>query len=146
MAIRCDVLFDLPNQRNREKPSLDVLPFSPGDVTAGSEDELQAVVIGSSENCDLPITIRNSRFFRNIARRSASGEAPQRTLNDLQSFLNDSRDVWENSWVRFPARRLAANTSQLCVKACPRRSSRNAALHASGHAQSGWPPAPPLFQ
>ena len=109
MAIRCDVLFDLPNQRNREKPSLDVLPFSPGDVTAGSEDELQAVVIGSSENCDLPITIRNSRFFRNIARRSASGEAPQRTLNDLQSFLNDSRDVWENSWVRFPARRLSAH-------------------------------------
>jgi len=108
MAVRCDVLLDLSDQRNAGNPSLDVLPFSPGDVTAGSEDELQAVVIGSSEKCDLPITIRNSRFFRNIARRSASGEAPQRTLNDLQSFLNDSREVWENSWVRFPARRLSA--------------------------------------
>src|SRR5271165_6921714 len=109
MAVRCDVLFDLPDQRSRGNPSLDVLPFSPGDVTAGSEDELQAVVIGSSETCDLPVTIRNSRFFRNIARRSASGEAPQRTINDLQLFLNDSRNVWENSWVRFPARRLSAH-------------------------------------
>src|SRR3974390_3544643 len=98
MAIGCKVLLDLPSRRNRGKLSLDVLPFGPGDVTAGSEDELQAAVIGSAEACDLPITIRSSRFFRNIARRSSSGEAPLRTLNDLQSFLSDSRDVWENSW------------------------------------------------
>jgi hypothetical protein len=109
MAVRCDVLFDLPGQRDRRNLALDVLPFSAGDVTAGSEDELQAVVIGGSETCDLPITIRNSRFFRNIARRSASGVAPERTLNDLQLFLNDSRNVWENSWVRFPARKLSTH-------------------------------------
>jgi hypothetical protein len=106
MAIRSDVVFDLPSQRCRTTFTLGGLPFGPGDVTAGSEDELQAVVVGRPECCDLPITIRNSRFFRNIARRSASGEAPQKTLLDLQSFLSDSENVWENSWVRFPARRL----------------------------------------
>jgi hypothetical protein len=109
MAIGCDVHFEQPGQRNIEKLSLETLPFGPGDVTAGSEDELQAVVIGGADTCDLPISIRNSRFFRNIARRSASGEAPHKTLNDLQLFLDDSRDVWENSWVRLPSRKLSAH-------------------------------------
>jgi hypothetical protein len=86
---------------------LDAMPFSPGDVTAGSEDELQAVVAGTSESCDLPITIRESRFFRNIARRISSGEAPRQTYNELQEFLNDSEGVWENSWIRFPECKLS---------------------------------------
>ena len=86
---------------------LDQLPFTAQDATAGSEDELQAVVVGSSTNCDLPLTIRESRFLRNIARRSASGESPRRTLSEVESFLNDTRGVWENSWVRFPESRLS---------------------------------------
>jgi hypothetical protein len=107
MAIRSDVLFDLPSQLYTASFELEVLPFSPGDVTAGSEDELQAAVVGRPEACDLPITIRDSRFLRNIARRSASGEAPHRTLLDLQAFLSDSENVWENSWVRLPLRSLS---------------------------------------
>jgi hypothetical protein len=86
---------------------VDQLPFVGRDSTAGSEDELQAVVAGSSEHCDLPLTIRESRFFQNIARRSTSGEAPRRTLLDLEAFLNDTCNVWENSWVRFPESRLS---------------------------------------
>src|SRR6516165_6738210 len=107
MAIREEVLARPPGNRCKDKLLLDGLPFSPGDVTAGSEDELQAVVVGSSDACDLPITIRESRFLKNIARRSSSGEAPQKTYFELQEFLSDSEQVWENSWIRFPERRLS---------------------------------------
>ncbi len=86
---------------------IDQLPFTSHDATAGSEDELQAVVVGSAAACDLPLSLRESRFFRNIARRSASGEAPAKTLSELQAFLNDSHAVWENSWIRFPEARLS---------------------------------------
>jgi hypothetical protein len=78
-------------------------------VTAGSEDELQAVVVGNAAACDLPITIRDSRFLRNIARRSSSGEAPRENYLELQGFLSDSEEVWENSWIRFPERRLGTH-------------------------------------
>ncbi len=98
--------------RCRSKLLLDGLPFAPGDVTAGSEDELQAVVVGNSAACDLPITIRESRFLRNIARRSSSGEAPRKTYLELQEFLNDSSRLWENSWVRFPERKLSPHGAE----------------------------------
>jgi hypothetical protein len=53
------------------------------------------------------VSIRQSRFFQNIARRSASGEAPRRTLLEVEAFLDDTRGVWENSWVRFAESRLS---------------------------------------
>src|SRR5580704_11431532 len=86
--------------------SVDELPFVASDATAGSEDELQTVVVGQANDCDLPLTISESRFFRNIARRHASGEAPRSALLELEAFLSDSRGVWENSWIRFPESRL----------------------------------------
>lgn len=107
MATRDEVLARPPGYRCKDKLLLDGLPFSPGDVTAGSEDELQAVVVGNTAACDLPITIRDSRFLKNIARRSSSGEAPRKTYLELQEFLSDSEQVWENSWIRFPERRLS---------------------------------------
>lgn len=82
-------------------------PFAPGDVTAGSEDELQAVVLGRSECCDLPISVRESRFYSNLVRRISSGEAPRQNHLELEKFLNDSGEVWENSWVRFPEDKLS---------------------------------------
>ncbi len=85
------------------------LPFGPGDVTAGSEDELQAVVAGESQCCDLPATIRESKFYRNLAKRISSGEAPRQTYLEIEEFLNDPAEVWENSWIRFPERRLSAH-------------------------------------
>ena len=107
MAIREEVLASPPGHRCKSTLLLDGLPFAPGDITAGSEDELQAVVVGNAAACDLPISIRDSRFLKNIARRSSSGEAPRSTYLELQEFLNDHGQVWENSWIRFPERRLS---------------------------------------
>lgn len=108
-TIRTEDLLESLGAQNRARIPLDELPFTAHDATAGSEDELQAVVIGSSGSCDLPLSIRESRFLQNIARRSASGEAPHRTLAEVEAFLDDSRGVWENSWIRFPEARLSAN-------------------------------------
>lgn len=78
------------------------LPFSLNDVTAGSENELQAVVVGNREHVDLPLFIEQSNYFANIQRRAAAGETPRRVVADLEQFLADNPSrVWENSWVRF---------------------------------------------
>ena len=136
MAIRNEVLASPPGYRCKSKLLLDGLPFAPGDVTAGSEDELQAVVVGSAAACDLPITIRDSRFLKNIARRSSSGEAPRKTYLEVQHFLSDTEQTWETSWVRFRARRLSGGScgthtkpelsvcSPLCTRSLCRRRDR----------------------
>lgn len=80
------------------------LPFSLDDVTAGVENELQTAVIGEKGDVDLPMTIGNSRYYRNLLRRAESGDMPRSTVSKLEKYLNDnSGDIWENSWVRFPA-------------------------------------------
>ncbi len=87
---------------------LDTLPFSRHDATAGSEAELQAVVAGRKEDVDLPLTIEQSNYFANIMKRAAAGETPKSLITDLERFLNDNpENVWENSWVRFPRRKLS---------------------------------------
>jgi hypothetical protein len=112
-TIRSEGLLESIGLQELTHLAVDELPFAAGDATAGSEDELQAVVAGRSSDCDLPLTIRESRFFRNIAHRHASGEAPRRTLLELEAFLNDSRGVWENSWIRFSESRLSAYALQV---------------------------------
>ncbi len=112
-TIRSEVLLESIGLQELTHLSVDELPFAAGDATAGSEDELQAVVAGRPSDCDLPLTIRESRFFRNIARRRASGEAPRGTLLELEDFLNDNCGVWENSWIRFPQSRLSAHALQV---------------------------------
>jgi hypothetical protein len=93
---------------------LDSLPFSRHDATAGSETELQAVVAGRKEDVDLPLTIESSNYFANILKRAAAGETPKSLINDLERFLNDNpANVWENSWVRFPRRKLSPFASQV---------------------------------
>ena len=90
------------------------LPFSVGDVTAGSESELQAVVAGDRRQVDLPLIIEQSNYFANMMKRAASGETSHRAVADLERFLADnSSNVWENSWVRFPLKRLSAYTRQV---------------------------------
>ncbi len=106
-TIRAEASLEWLDLQDGKNIALDQLPFVAQDATAGSEDELHAVVMGRSGDCDLPLSIRESRFFYNIARRSASGEAPRRTLLELEAFLNDTRGVWENSWIRFPESRLS---------------------------------------
>ena len=83
------------------------LPFSVSDITAGSESELQAVVIGAKDTVDLPVTIEQSNYYANIARRIATGDTPRRAIIELERYLNENPEgVWENSWVRFPERLL----------------------------------------
>ena len=88
---------------------VEALPFSLHDTTAGSETELQAAVAGNRETVDLPITIQESNYFANIRKRAGTGDTAQRAVTDLERFLDSNReDVWENSWVRFPAEKLSA--------------------------------------
>src|SRR5215813_12055134 len=90
------------------------LPFTSGDVTAGTENELQALVIGKRNTVDLPITIERSKYYANILRRVAAGEAPTELIRELQNFLsNNQEQVWENSWVRFPRKYLSAFANEL---------------------------------
>ena len=112
-AARSEAWLESPGLLDLAHLPLDELPFGICDATAGCEDELQAVVAGQASACDLPLSVRESRFFRNIARRSASGEAPRRTLTELEAFLNDTCGVWENSWIRFPEARLSKCALQL---------------------------------
>ena len=87
---------------------IDSLPFSRHDATAGSESELQVAVAGRKEDVDLPITIEQSNYYANILKRAVAGETPKRLVSDLERFLgNNPENVWENSWVRFPRRRLS---------------------------------------
>ncbi len=79
------------------------IPFGINDVTAGSETELQAAVLGTKDHVDLPIRIRESNYFANIVRRAASGDTSTRAITDLEEYLNNNpENIWENSWVRFP--------------------------------------------
>jgi hypothetical protein len=57
-TIRTDALYESLGLQRAALIPLDQLPFTRLDATAGSEDELQAVVIGSPEHCDLPLSIR----------------------------------------------------------------------------------------
>ncbi|WP_298273327.1 hypothetical protein [Geobacter sp.] len=84
------------------------LPFSLGDTTAGTENELQAAVAGRRDAVDLPLTIEQSDYLANITRRAAAGETSRRAVSELERFITDNREgVWENSWVRFPRRALS---------------------------------------
>jgi hypothetical protein len=99
---RAGVLFD------SDKPLIDTLPFAGSDTTCGSETELQVAVAGRREDVDLAITIEQSNFFANILKRAEAGETPRSLIADLERFLGSNTDnVWENSWVRFPRRRLS---------------------------------------
>jgi hypothetical protein len=109
MLIRTEATTKPSPKELIESLMLHELPFRPGDVTAGSEDELQAVVAGKSQFCDLPVTICESKFYRNLVKRISSGEAPRQTYLEIEEFLNDSAEVWENSWIRFPEHRLSAH-------------------------------------
>lgn len=94
---------------NWNESLLDFLPFGPDDATAGSESELQVAVMGSPESVDLPLRIRESSFYQNVARRTAAGDTSSHTLLELERYLQAGTDaVWENSWVRFPLNRLNA--------------------------------------
>lgn len=83
------------------------LPFAFRDTTAGTENEFQAVVLGKKENIDLAITIEESNYYKNILRRTASGDMSRKKVVGLEKYLDEKRNrIWENSWVRFPRKSL----------------------------------------
>ncbi|MEA3437458.1 MAG: hypothetical protein U9R43_13395 [Thermodesulfobacteriota bacterium] len=83
------------------------LPFFTDDITAGTENELMAVVTGNNQQVDLPLTIRESRFYNNYKKSVNTGDAPRRGIADIDEFIEENTSLtWENSWVRFSAHRL----------------------------------------
>jgi cell division septum initiation protein DivIVA len=83
------------------------LPFAPGDATAGSESEMQTVVLGKRTEVDLPLVIEQSNYLTNIRKRAKSGDTSAKIMTDLDQYLNaNSEGIWENSWVRFPRKKL----------------------------------------
>jgi len=111
---------------------LESLPFCTGDTTGGTETELQAVVAGARDQTDLPLTIEQSDYFANIAKRAAAGDSPRRLITDLERYLAGNKEnVWENSWVRFPVGRLSPFARKvfeddlLCDKKNPRAGRRS---------------------
>jgi hypothetical protein len=88
--------------------SIQALPFSLHDTTAGVENELQAVVAGSRDTVDLPRFIQESNYYKNILRRGRTGDAPKSAATELAAYLEDNPEgIWENSWVRVPLRCLS---------------------------------------
>ena len=72
---------------------LDLLPFGPDDATAGSESELQVAVMGSPDCVDLPLRIRESSFYQNVARRTVAGDTSSHTLLELERYLEAGPDA-----------------------------------------------------
>src|SRR5262245_56249738 len=96
-----------------EEIDIESLPFSASDITAGSESELQTVVVGAKDSVDLPLQIERSNSYDKISRHIASAETPRRAGAAIERYLNDNREqVWENSWARFPRRLLSAFAQQ----------------------------------
>jgi len=89
-------------------------PFGVEDATAGVENELQGVVLGSVSHVDLPLTIRASNYFANIRKRRDARVISRGAITRLERYLQGNPEgVWENSWVRFPVRTLNALARQV---------------------------------
>ena len=103
------------------------LPFSTDDATFGCENEFQAVVMGKSNDVDLPITIRDSACYKNLLKRNERDGENHRKIAGFEAYLNSEgactskdkhisamdTDVWENSWVRFPRHLLNLYANQI---------------------------------
>lgn len=89
---------------------LDTLPFSVCDTTAGTENEIQAAVIGDREEVDLARTIERSDFYAHLHVQAARGRSAQKLYHELDGYLKNNPDnVWESSWVRVPRAGLNAH-------------------------------------
>ncbi|MBN2687787.1 MAG: hypothetical protein JXR85_06375 [Deltaproteobacteria bacterium] len=101
------------NGKSSEKV-VESMPFSLNDTTAGSENEFQVVVVGEKNDVDLPRAIENSTFYKNLLKRTKSGEAPKKIIMELDRYLNEnSSRVWENSWVDIPRSVLSSDANMI---------------------------------
>jgi hypothetical protein len=93
------------------------LPFTPGDATTGTENEIQAAVVGESSQVDLPMSVAASEVFENVCRMAQAGDTSPKLKEKLEAYLNRNADgLWENSWVRFPANRLSPYSRRVFEK------------------------------
>ncbi len=87
-----------------------ILPFSPEDATAGVENEFQTAVEGRAANCDLPLTISSSRYYKSLKKRVRSGEISRNTASGIDRYIStNTSGIWENSWVRIDIDRLGTH-------------------------------------
>lgn len=103
-------------KRDRQGMEINVstMPFSPEDVTVGSESEMQTVIKGKRTDVDLPLFIEQSNYLSNIRRRTKSGDAPAKTLMELERYLSsNNQDIWENSWVRIHLTKIGKLAEQI---------------------------------
>ena len=99
---------------SRSEVPLHRLPFNPEDLTIGTESEYQTAVLGDRGCVDLPRTIEESAYFANISRRVKAGDVARRSVTRLEEYLkNNSDDIWENSWLRFPLSKLNPATQKV---------------------------------
>jgi hypothetical protein len=90
------------------------LPFGPGDVTVGSENEWMAAVRGRPDQVDLPRAVAESNYIKNLMRRAAAGEASSRLVRAVNEYLSGNQSgLWENSWVCFPRARLSGYANRV---------------------------------
>jgi hypothetical protein len=62
----------------------------------------------------LPISIEESSYFGNVARRAASGDTSPKAISRVERWLEqNSEEIWENSWVRFPKRLISPRAQRL---------------------------------
>ncbi len=98
----------------RGASSAEIQPFIGSDSSAGMEYELQVAVEGQHNDVDLPITIKDSTYYRNIVKRTARGDLTPTCVETLDCFLyKNNTKVWENSWVRLNPERLSTWTKSL---------------------------------
>ena len=92
---------------------IESLPFGLNDVTAGSETELQAGVLGRRDKVDLPLTIEKSNYYANVIKGAESGDRSDAAVGNLEEYLHGNHEsVWDNSWVRFPLDKLSPLASE----------------------------------
>lgn len=84
------------------------LPFGVGDVTVGTENELQTAVRGEPSAVDLPRTIYDSDYYAESAAQAHRGPRARALHTELKRYLESPDRVWESSWVRFPLHALNA--------------------------------------
>lgn len=90
------------------------LPFCVNDTTAGTENEIQAAVIGDRNKVDLALAIERSDFYAHLHAQAAQGRSARKLYHELDAYLkNNPDDVWESSWVRVP--RAALNAHAMAV-------------------------------
>ncbi len=84
------------------------IPYSGDDTSCGIENEFQTAVKGKSSDVDLPRYINESNYLKNLLKRIERGDLNAKSSDGLREYLDENeKDIWENSWVRFPRNTLS---------------------------------------